>query len=182
MIKLHQNIRQHLLGELIFNSKAQIIYEIVVLATGFGEFEFSRTFWRMWNFFDICVLSIWFSRIFLTFLEYQFEFYRTFWHRYVGFNLKFSAFSLRKFEFSRPFDHKIKLIFHKCQNNAGKFKLKFHIRQKVRENSNSPNPVASTCRFYFGQIWSSSRDFRSENGWNKASNKGVKFACLWPLE
>ena len=85
----------------IYNSKAQIIYEIVVLATGFGEFEFSRTFWRMWNFFDICVLSIWFSRIFLTFLEYQFEFYRTFWHRYVGFNLKFSALSLRKFEFSR---------------------------------------------------------------------------------
>ena len=34
----------HFLQFLFSKSKAQIMYEMVILATGFGEFEFSRTF------------------------------------------------------------------------------------------------------------------------------------------
>ena len=58
-------------------SKAQRMYEMVILDTGFGEFEFSRTFWRFWNFPH-----------FLTFEEFQPEFFGPFWH--FG-NLNFSA-------------------------------------------------------------------------------------------
>ena len=49
-------------------SKAQRMYEMVILDTGFGEFEFSRTFWRFWNFPH-----------FLTFEEFQPEFFGPFW-------------------------------------------------------------------------------------------------------
>ena len=58
-------------------SKAQRMYEMVILDTGFGEFEFSRTFWRFWNFPH-----------FLTFEEFQPEFFGPFWH--FG-NLNFPA-------------------------------------------------------------------------------------------
>ena len=51
--------------------KAQRMYEMVILVTGFGEFEFSWTFWRFGN------LNF---PHFLTFEEFQFEFFGIFWH------------------------------------------------------------------------------------------------------
>ena len=68
-----------------FTYKAQIMYEMVLLTTGFGEFEFPPTF---------------------------------------------------------------SLLLLLDNKNAGKFKLKFAKCQKVRENLNSSNPVASITISY----------------------------------
>ena len=48
------------------------MYEMVILATDFGGFEFSRTFWGLWNF------NLNFPH-FLIFQEFQFESSWTFW-------------------------------------------------------------------------------------------------------